>query len=189
MTRTLEALELDPGDTGTPPGQCSNPGRMRITVVFTSIAGTLAALKATARLARHLNAEIVLVVTEVVYFRYALDSPPVSPNFFATLCQALLEELHVEIPPTEIEVYLCRDSAECLKRVLAPRSLVVMGAAKRRWNMRERRLAKTLRKFDHSVLLMDSREQSEKASVQSVVRRMMTQLTAQCARKSVTPER
>src|ERR1700730_2709004 len=71
----------------------SNFRRLRVIVVFTMIEGTLAALKSATKFAEALGAEIALLVTEVVHFRYPLETPPVSADFFHRLCVALIEEL------------------------------------------------------------------------------------------------
>ena len=55
--------------------------RLRVTVVFTTAEGTIAALRTAAGLAKNLGARMALVVTEVVPFHFPLDHPPVSIEF------------------------------------------------------------------------------------------------------------
>jgi len=175
----LKPLKADPEDT-----DYSDAGRMRVTVVYTTIAGTLAALEAAAKLARNLNAEIVLVVAEVVYFRYALEHPPISANFLERLCLALMDELEMDValPATRVEIHFCRDQVQCLQLALGPRSLVVIGARKRWWNLREHKLERALSRLGHSVLLVGSNFNSRRSRAQSVARRLLTEAAVPSSR-------
>ncbi len=174
-------VELEPGNVEPAPSGQSDPGRMRVTVVFTTIAGTLAALEAAAMFARNLNAEIVLVVAEVIYFRYPLEHPPVSAGYFEKLCVALVDELEVDLTATRVEIHFCRDQLQCLQLSLRPRSLVVIGAGQRWWDRQEHRLERALSRLGHRVILVGSSlsSSSRKEKAQSVARRLLAELTAQ----------
>jgi hypothetical protein len=194
MTLDHPVFELNPFHPAPAPADCSDSGRMRVTVVFTSIPGTLAALETAVNLARRLNAEIVLLVAEEIYFRYALEHPPVSPAFFENLCLALVDELGEELgrelgdeigaglPPARIEILFCREQLPCLRLALPPRSLVVLGATGRWWNSRERRLERGLNRLGHSVLMVRAQSGAGKIRSQSVVRRMLSQTAAPSSR-------
>ena len=183
MMANQQLIELEPGKAEPASNRRSDPGRMRVTVVFTTIAGTLAALEAAANFARHLNAEIVLVVAEVIYFRYPLENPPVPADYFEKLCVALVDELEVDLTATRIEIHFCRDQVQCLQLALGPRSLVVLGAGRRWWSTRERRLERALTRTGHRVILVSSGRSSrpDNARTQSVVRRLLAELTPQIA--------
>jgi hypothetical protein len=60
--------------------------------------------------------------------------------------------------PVEIRVqlYLCRDGWETLKRALAPHSLVVIGAFRTFWPTREKSLARKLRRLGHDVIFNEA---------------------------------
>ena len=107
----------------------SDPEGPRITVILTTIEGPLAALRAAINLARGLRAEIVLVA-EVVYFRYPLEHPPVGSSFFERLGTALVDELDLAGNAVDLEIHFCRDQLRCLEQSLPPRSLVMIGAAR-----------------------------------------------------------
>ena len=130
----------------------SDPEGLRISVILTTIAGTLAALRAATNLARGLRAEIVLVVAEVVYFRYPLEHPPVGSSFFEKLGTALVAELDLAGNTVDLEIHFCRDQLRCLEQSLPPRSLVMIGAKKCWWRARERNLERALRERGHDVI-------------------------------------
>jgi hypothetical protein len=152
-------------------GEC-NPGRLRVTVVFTTIAGTLAALGAAARLAKDLAAEIVMVVTDVVSFRYPLESPPVTADYFERVCRTLIEESDLEAD-VRIEIHFCRDQVDCLRHALRPRSLVLIGARHSRWPRRERKLESSMRALGHNTILILATPQPYDSYAQSVIKRLL----------------
>jgi len=63
---------------------------------------------------------------------------------------ALAGEQPVE---TNIQMYLCRDLTETIRRVLKPDSVVVIGGRKRWWPTPEQKLAAILRRDGHHVIL------------------------------------
>jgi hypothetical protein len=151
----------------------SHPHRLRITVVFTTIEGTLAALDTAASFARDLRAEIAIVVTEVVSFRHPLDSPPGDWHFFERMCLALIGESRLDANNVSFKVHFCRDSNRCLELSLSPHSLVVIGARNCWWPRRERELERVLHQFGHDVVLVRATAMSEKARAQAVVDRLL----------------
>jgi hypothetical protein len=160
----------------------SDFGRLRVIVVFTTIEGTLAALKSAAKFAQALRAEITLVMTQVVYFRYPLETPPVSANFLHHLCVALIEELQIEELKTEelqldtdaisIDIRFCREQVPCLQFALKPRSVVVIGARKYWWRKPERKLERALKLMGHDVLHVDAAASDYQARSKSVIHRL-----------------
>jgi hypothetical protein len=127
------------------------PTSLEITVVFTTVRGTIAALKRAGHLACDLGTHIRLLIPQLVPYPLPLEKPPVPPAFrarkFWTLCARGLVD-------TRIEIQLCRDRRECLRQALPAESLVVLGGAKRLWPTQEQRLARELQRAGHSVLLV-----------------------------------
>jgi len=130
---------------------------LQINVVVTDPVETRAALRAAAELSADLSADIDLVVPQVVPFPLSLRSPSVPPGFLLRQLRELASSAAVD---PGIRVYLCRDRAETLLEVLAPHSLVIIGGSKRkRWFRADsERLARTLRKNGHQVILAGSPE-------------------------------
>lgn len=124
--------------------------QLNISVVFTSVDATLAALRAAGTLANRLGGRITLVVPEVVSYHLDLDNPPVIHEWNKKRFRVLAAESSV---PTTVCFYLCRDQDETLAKVLKPHSLVVIGARKRFLPTPEGRMARKLRKLGHEVIL------------------------------------
>jgi hypothetical protein len=164
--------EAEPHSGNPCPGVESDSGPLRVIVVFTTIEGTLAALKSAARFAKALSAEITLVVTQVVYFRYPMESPPVSANFLHYLCVALTEELEIDGDAVNIDIHFCREQVPCLEFALKPRSVVVIGARKSWWRKSERKLERALKRMGHDVLLVSDEANDNRARAESVVHRL-----------------
>lgn len=156
----------------------SGDRRLRVTVVFTTLAGTMAALQTAQRLARGLNGEVVLMVAEVVYFRYPIEHPPVPVCFFERLCLAIVEELQIDASAVGVEIRLCRDQAMCLQLALSPRSIVVIDEGKRCRSWRERSLARVLRRLGHDVVLVPQRSGPGVVRSQSAIQRILSGVTA-----------
>jgi hypothetical protein len=151
VNRRLGNAEPHSGDPS--PFVASDSGRLRVIVVFTTIEGTLAALKSAAKFAQALNAETTLLATQLVYYRYPLDTPPVSANFLHQLCVALIEELNLAGDAVNIDIHFCREQVRRLQFALKPRSVVVIGARKSWWRKPARKLERALKRMGHDVLL------------------------------------
>lgn len=146
LERTLEAAPGRPavaefGEKGSP---------LNISVLFTSVRATLAALKRAGGLARSLGARLTLFVPQVVPFPLPLESPPVLLDWNEHRFSVIARESSVE---TTVRIYLCRDRVETLRTILTPRSIVVFGARKRWWPTAEERMARKLRRAGHEVIL------------------------------------
>lgn len=127
--------------------------RLNISVVFTSVAATLQALKQAGALASRLAGRITLVVPQIVPYPLPLTSPPVLLDWNERHFHVVASESPVE---TKVMLYLCRDRVETLTRVLAPQSLVVLGGRRRWWPTTEKRLARTLRRAGHEVIFTET---------------------------------
>jgi hypothetical protein len=135
---------------GRPVRNASGTGaQLHIAVVFTNRRGTAAALRIAGALARQLNGRVTVFAPIEVSWHLPIQKPPVSPEWNHRRFEALASECPVE---TTIRLFLCRDAWEILRRVLSPRSLVVLGGRKHWWN-REVRLARRLRTLGHEVVL------------------------------------
>ena len=99
-----------------------------ISVVFTSVDATLAALKQAGSLANRLGAHITLVVAQIVPTHLPLDSPPVLIDWNEKRFRTIASDSPVQ---TAVQIYLCRDRWETLSSVLKPHSLVVVGGKKK----------------------------------------------------------
>jgi hypothetical protein len=152
MQAALEGRFTGTPATQSPERQTTGGGepRLNISVVFTSVDATLAALRTAGRLASCLGGRITLVVPEVVSYQLPLNKPPVLHDWNERRFRVLAAE---SLVATTVRFYLCRDRDETLARVLKPHSLVVIGAKRRWWPTSESRLARRLRKLGHEVIL------------------------------------
>ena len=128
--------------------------KLEISVVFTSVAWTIAALKRAAVLADQLGARITLLVPQVVPYPLPLTSPPVLLAFNERRFRLIASESPVE---TRVNIYLCREPFETVKAILKGRSLVVLGGRRGRWwPTAEQRLAGKLRRSGHEVVFAET---------------------------------
>ena len=123
---------------------------LHVTVIFTSVAATLAALKQAGSLARGLDARITLVVPQVVPYPLPLEEPSPPVEFNERRFHLIAGGISI---PTSVRIYLCRDRIETLRGVLDRSSIILVAGPKRRWwPAREQRLAKTLRRAGFDVI-------------------------------------
>ena len=124
--------------------------RLNISVIFTSVRSTIAALKKAAMLANGLAARIMLVVPRVVPYPLSLDTPPVLPDFNEQRFQAISAQSPVE---TSVHLIYCRDTFQGLRKALSLRSVVLIGSTRRWWPFTpERRLIRALRRAGYNVI-------------------------------------
>lgn len=123
-----------------------------ITVVFTRVDATMAALERARQLAHGLNAQVRILLPQVVPYILPLDRPPVDPTFLARSFCALADKETLEL---RVEVLLCRDLRQAVAAVLRPGSLVVIAVSRYRWFTRERSLARMLQRAGHHVLMVN----------------------------------
>ena len=123
-------------------------------VIFTDLPKTAAALGKARSMARGLGARITLTVAQVVPYPLPLAVPDVPLEF----TERLLEPLACEKDDAEdiaVEIYLCRDRNETIRRAISPDSLVIVGARKWQWWFsRDRWLARILRRDGLRVLVV-----------------------------------
>jgi hypothetical protein len=131
----------------------ANEAQLNVTVLFTSVNDTMAALRAAGTLANKLGGRITIVVPEIVPYHLPINKPPVVHDWNEKRFRVMAAKSPVE---TSVRFYLCRDRDEMLARQLKPHSLVVLGGKKHWWPTRESRLAKRLRSLGHEVILAET---------------------------------
>jgi hypothetical protein len=127
--------------------------RLDLKVIFTDLSKTSAALQTARTMARGLGARITLMVAQVVPYPLPLTAPDVPAKFTERIAES------IAVDDTTVEIYLCRDRNEALRRALPPGSLVIVGARKRRWRPSwflswDHRLARVLREDGQRVLVI-----------------------------------
>ena len=105
-------------------GTVVHQAALEITVLFTDVPSTLAALRTAAQLSQGLATRIRLLVLQPVPYPLPLDAPHVDLRFYGRRFRTLVERSAVD---TVIDVQLCRDTTETLRHRLAPGSGVVIG--------------------------------------------------------------
>jgi hypothetical protein len=131
--------------------------KLDLKVIFTDLPQTAAALAAARTLAQGLGAHVTLMVARVVPYPLPLAEPDVPVEFTEHVLESLACERNDA--DTTIEILLCRDRNETLRRAVPPDSLVIVGAHKSRWwtswlPSRERSLASMLRRDGRRVLVV-----------------------------------
>ncbi len=128
---------------------------LTVTVILTDREGTLVALRMASNLAKGLNGRIRLLVAQGVPFHFPLDRPPVSLEFLERRPLRALSDSGVRAEDVCIEIVLCRNPKECLRQVLSPASLVVLGGRRRRWLNEARKLERSLSRLGHRVVFAE----------------------------------
>ena len=121
----------------------SDSPSMNVTVIATNGRGTIAALRAAEKLAANLGASIALVKAQIIPFEFPLEDPPVSIDFLQRQLYGLVCEAGIEAQKITVRLWFCRDRFVGLRKILRPRSLVVIGGRKRWWS-REKALERFL---------------------------------------------
>lgn len=147
------------GEQFRSPGTAPGDG-LHVAVVFTNREGTQAALRMAGNLAKGLGARIRLLAVHEVPFSFPLDKPPVSLDFLERSQISLVSESDVRAEKVDVELFLCYDRAECLKRILKPGSLVLVGGKRRRWLNKARRLERWLGHQGHRVIFAEAKTHS-----------------------------
>jgi len=135
----------------SPPLQVGNPSdsKLNLQFVFTTLYTAKKALRMASSYAIGLEARISIVAAQIVPYPLPLENPPVRTQVLERTLGTLAAEQPVE---TDVQIYLCRDAAETIRRVLHHESAVVIGRPRRWWPSLERRLATALRQDGHRVI-------------------------------------
>jgi hypothetical protein len=145
---------LQPGTANPKMPERSPQSGLNVSVVFTSVESALAALRMAGALADRLNGRVTLLVPQVVPYPLPLASPPVLIDWNERRFRRIADGCPVS---TSVEVYLCRDRLETLKRILPTGSVVVVGGARRWWPTAETRLAAGLLRAGHAVIFAEGK--------------------------------
>jgi hypothetical protein len=140
-------------DAPVDPSSPDQGPKLNLNVIFTSLTGTRAAIRAALELAGGLGARVTVLIAQVVPYPLPLECPPVPVWFTESTLWEMLVGQEVD---SAIRIYLCRDRAETIRRTLSPDSLVVIGKRKRWWFTAEQVLAWMLRRDGHHVILADA---------------------------------
>jgi hypothetical protein len=154
LTLALERM-FAPVTVPAQPNDESDP-TLDISVVFTTVEPTLAALRAAGNLAAGLGGRISLIVLQIVPYPLPLASPAVPVAFNERHLRVIAGDARVD---TSVTVYLCRDAMETLRSVLTAHSLVIIGSGKAWWPTREKRLAAKLRHLGHQVVVTETEKE------------------------------
>jgi len=127
-------------------------GVLWLVVPYTTPELTRAALRHAA-VCSDLNVHISLVDIQVVPFPCSLDQPPINKEHSQRRLRELFSETGL---PGGVTVVYTRDWLEGFRRTLEPKSLVVLATRKRwwPWPTREEKLARSLTKAGHQVMLL-----------------------------------
>jgi len=127
----MEPVRLQYRSLPAEPCVPASGGKLDLKVIFTDLPKTTAALAAARIMARGLGAHITLMVARVVPYPLPLATPDVPLEFTERMLEHLAREENDA--DTAIEILLCRDRNETLRRAVPPDSLVIVGARKCRW--------------------------------------------------------
>jgi hypothetical protein len=129
--------------------QAQHEAELDLVVPFTTPDLTRAALDAANRMAEGLNATLRLVKVQVVPFPLDLTQSPVYLDFLKSQLTRFQSEL-----PVAGEIRLARELQPGLLGTLRPESVVILASGKRLWRTRTERLAASLRRAGHKVVLV-----------------------------------
>jgi hypothetical protein len=121
-----------------------------VVIPYTTSELTKAALRH-AGVCTDLNVHVSLVDIQIVPFPCPLDQPPIDKEFSEQRLRDLLMESRLA---GSAEVLYTRDWLDGFRRVLEPKSLVILGTKRRWWRTREEKLARALSKAGHQVMLL-----------------------------------
>jgi hypothetical protein len=133
------------------------PPAFAVTVLYTNVRATLAALRRAASLARDLGATIRILNVRTVPYPLPLDKPPVDREVVARNISTLADGQPI---PTRIEICFGRDLVESLLQSLSPNSIVLVGSKISWWPSKERKLAKQLARHGHQIVLVAEGKES-----------------------------
>jgi hypothetical protein len=122
---------------------------LEVKVLFSTHAGTLAALELVSRLGAHLGVRPVVLLFFALPHALPLSWPVVSQQFLEERVGALAREAPSEITA---RIYLCRSARQSLDQILPPHSLIVLGGRRGWRGSSERRLARHLAQQGHEVI-------------------------------------
>src|SRR5437899_13036014 len=125
-------------------------GVLWVVIPYTTPELTRAALRH-AGVCSDLDVHVALLDIQVVPFPCPLNQPPINKEFSKRRLQQLLQENRLS---GQAAVVYTRDWFEAFEKMLEPKSLVILATKKRWWPTRQDKLARTLAKAGHQVMLL-----------------------------------
>jgi hypothetical protein len=123
--------------------------RLDLVVPFTTPELTRAAIAAAGRMGDGLHAAIRLIKVQCVPYPLALNEPPVFVDFL----RQQLSSFHSTLPLTS-EIHFAREFEPGLQYGLNEGSVIVLSYRKRPWRTRSERIAASLVRTGHKVILI-----------------------------------
>jgi hypothetical protein len=171
---TIEAPPYDGGEVSLSPDR--GGAKLRVFVVHTTPEGTIAALRAAAKLSRDLDARIVLLAAEAVPVHFSMAQPHVPLRFLERRLYGFIREAGIVDEEFSVLAALCRHRKLCLRAMLPPHSLVVIGTDPHWWHPYDRRIAEWLRTEQHQHVIAVRPEHRTAASAKMDQGRLATYL-------------
>jgi|HubBroStandDraft_2_1064218.scaffolds.fasta_scaffold727476_1 hypothetical protein len=129
--------------------QEKHAAELDLVVPFTNPELTRTALDAANGMGTGLNATLRLIKVQVVPFPLELDQSPVYIQFLKDQMAQFRSDL-----PVAGEIRLAREFEQGLLGTLGRESVVILATPRRPWTTRNERLARTLRRAGHKVVLV-----------------------------------
>jgi hypothetical protein len=126
------------------------PKTLSVVVPFTTSDLTRAALRHSV-VCSDLDIQVSLVDIQTVPFPCPLSQSPIDKEYSHRRLRELLKESGLR---GDASIVYTRDWLDGFRKVLGPRSVVVMATRNRWWPTREKRLARALSKAGHHVMLL-----------------------------------
>src|ERR1041385_1600345 len=129
--------------------QAQHEAELDPVIPYTTPELTRAALDAANRMSAGLNAKLRLVRVQVVPYPLDLHQSPVYIDFLKSQLTRFQSDL-----PVAREIRLARELEPALLGTLGRDSVVILASGKRLWRTRNERLAASLRRAGHKVVLV-----------------------------------
>jgi hypothetical protein len=144
---TCDRLRIDPGSLEAD----GFAGELDVVVPYTEWSVTDALLKRVVALTAGLNARLTLVAVHTVPYPAPFGCPTAVHSYLVEQLVDLASRCPLPVNP---QVVLARGRTEGFAYVLKPESIVLLGARKHWWRTEEERLARTLARDGHKVVLL-----------------------------------
>ncbi len=125
---------------------------LRVFIPVTSAQMARAALQSVTTLAGELGVEPVLAAVHTVPYPLPLDRPDVSRQHLVAGLRELAKSGAI---PVQIRLIMARDFQSAIRKNLPPASVVLLVSKRRWWRTFEQKLARSLGKDGHRVILLD----------------------------------
>jgi hypothetical protein len=121
-------------------------------VVFTSIDGTLAAVRVAGNFAKAFGVPVTLIHFRTVPYARSVDEPTgMSP----VETEAFIARLRAVTLDTRVRVYVCRDGRRAIPQAFRPHSLIVVAGHHGWWPTESERWRRALEAAGHFVVFVD----------------------------------